>query len=283
MSERRIQIIAHRGASAYAPENTLSAFERAISLGADCFELDCTLSKDGEVVVIHDDTVDRTTRGSGSVRDLTFEELREYEYGAWFGEEFDGESIPTLAEALELAKDRIGAFIEVKNSAEDQPLLQELTGIGDENETLLPAHSDQIRKLLESSGSANVRLAKKVIEIVRQSEMAEDVVIQSFSPVVVATAMLSTPRIRTEQLGTSDAENPGRWGAYLNWFERLHPDGFNPGLDDVTKDLVERVHAAGKTVSVWTVNESEDMRRLVEWGIDGIITNYPDRCRKIVG
>ena len=106
--EGAVDVIAHRGASAYAPENTLAAFELAVEQQADWFELDCTLSKDDEVIVIHDSDVDRTTDGVGNVCDLTLVELKALDAGAWFDGKFAGEPLPTLGETLDLAKDRIG-------------------------------------------------------------------------------------------------------------------------------------------------------------------------------
>jgi glycerophosphoryl diester phosphodiesterase len=110
-------IWAHRGASARAPENTLVAFREAATAGADGLELDVHLSRDGVPVVIHDDTVDRTTNGSGAVDALTFREIRALDAGSWFGRQFAGESLPTLEEVFRLAGDRLRLNVEIKNAA----------------------------------------------------------------------------------------------------------------------------------------------------------------------
>jgi len=110
----RPQVIAHRGASAQAPENTLAAFRRALALGVDGVELDVHLSADGEPVVLHDSAVDRTTDGTGLVRDMTLAALRRLDAGRWFGEAFAGERIPTLAEALEVLRG-VRVIVEIKN------------------------------------------------------------------------------------------------------------------------------------------------------------------------
>jgi hypothetical protein len=117
-------IIAHRGASAYAPENTLAAFKKAIDLGADGIELDVHLSKDGEVVVIHDRTIDRTSNGKGQVAEMSLKELKALDFGSWFSDEYQKESIPLLREVLELLKDWNGLLnIELKqNGLERYPL-----------------------------------------------------------------------------------------------------------------------------------------------------------------
>lgn len=111
---RRPQVIAHRGASGQAPENTLAAFRRALDLGVDAVELDVQLSADGEAVVLHDPMVDRTTDGRGLVRDLPLDALRRLDAGRWFGEQFAGERIPTLAEALDLLRG-VRVIVEIKN------------------------------------------------------------------------------------------------------------------------------------------------------------------------
>ncbi len=125
-----VNVIAHRGASAYAPENTLAAFSLAADMGAHWFELDCTLTKDGEVIVIHDDTIDRTTGVEGVVAEMTLAELKRYDAGSWFDAKFAGERLPMLGEALDLGKDRrIGVYIEIKDSDDDRALNSQLMAL----------------------------------------------------------------------------------------------------------------------------------------------------------
>lgn len=111
----RILIIGHRGAMGHAPENTMASFEKGVAMGADAIELDVQLSADGGLVVIHDPTVDRTTDGSGYVRDLTLAEIKKLDAGAWYGPEFAGERVPTLDEVLAWAREKINLAIEIKN------------------------------------------------------------------------------------------------------------------------------------------------------------------------
>lgn len=115
-SEPDFLVIAHRGASGHAPENTLSAFRKAIEMGADMYELDVRLAGDGEMIVMHDDKVDRTTNGKGKLSEFTLDELKKLDAGSWYGPEFAGERIPTLREALEAARGKIKVNIEVKES-----------------------------------------------------------------------------------------------------------------------------------------------------------------------
>lgn len=111
---RKVDNVAHRGASAYAPENTIAAYDKAVKMKADYIEIDVQRSKDGELVLIHDTTVDRTTDGSGKVGDFTFEELRSLDAGSWKGEQFAGEQIPTFDEILDRYHGKIGILVELK-------------------------------------------------------------------------------------------------------------------------------------------------------------------------
>jgi glycerophosphoryl diester phosphodiesterase len=120
------RILAHRGFSAAAPENTLAAFRSAIEAGADGFELDVHMTKDGELVVIHDETVDRTTNGTGWIKDLTLVEIKRLDAGSWYSSQFTDERIPTLREVLDLIKDSNHTVnIELKNNLIAYPKLEE--------------------------------------------------------------------------------------------------------------------------------------------------------------
>lgn len=277
-----IQVIAHRGASAAAPENTLAAFQRAIDLGAHWFELDCSLTADGEVVAIHDDTVDRTTSGSGQVDEMTLAELKQFDAGSWFDPSFAAERIPTLGEALECAGDRIGVYIEIKDSDDDGALTADLLGLAHEHRTLLPDLSQETHKRIENSGSKNLVLTRKVIAEVRQRGMEKQVVIQSFSPIVCAVALIEAPEIRTELLAQSSRGNDAQWAWFMHWLELLDPQGFNIHRRDVTPELIEDLHQNGKTAAVWTVNSRRQMKRLAQLGIDAIITNHPGVCLEVL-
>lgn len=118
-------IVAHRGASALAPEHTIPAYEKAVETGADALELDVHLSADGQVVVIHDATLDRTTDATGPVHERTLQQLKRLDAGAWFGEAFRGQRIQTLTEVLERFRDRVGFGIELKGGSDFYPGIEE--------------------------------------------------------------------------------------------------------------------------------------------------------------
>ena len=269
-------IVAHRGASAAAPENTLAAFEQAIALGADGFELDCTLTRDNEVVVIHDDTLDRTTNGRGNVADHTLDELKRLDVGVWFDPDYAGERIPTLREALDCARGRARVYIEIKDGDKNSPLPRVLAAMPAPGEALLPTHRSAVMEAIEQSDSFNIRLARAVIDVVRHANMEQEVVVMSFAPVVVLLTLLEAPSIRGQFLGASLPDNPQQWERVLRWRTRLNPAGFNPRLEDVSEGLVKQVHSDDQSIAVWTVNEANDMQRLIQWGVDAIITNHPD-------
>ncbi len=237
-------VIAHRGASELYPENTLAAFRAAIEAGADSIELDVILSEDGTVVVIHDDSVDRTTDGSGEVADLTLAELKALDAGSWFGPDHAGERIPTLQEAMDLAKNRIRLDIELKGTS------------------LTPTP-----------------LEGAVAELIETNQMEGQVVVSSFNPFALFYFRRANSKISTALLYHDEL------AVYLRnrWFAPLaHPDGMRPGRLMVTEEHVRKLKDRGHRVVTWTVNDPDEMRRMLELGVDGIITDRPDVLRSIV-
>ena len=277
------QVIAHRGASAYAPENTLSAFRLSHEMKADFFELDCTLSSDGEVIIMHDDSLDRTTNLKGKVIQTPALTILNGEAGEWFDKKFRGEPIPTLDQTLNFAKGTIGVYIEIKDSGgNEEALLNSLLNFGHEQKGLLPKHSAYVLKAIDDTGSANMELTRKVIQAVRERNMEDEVVIQSFSPIVCAVAMIEAPEIRTEILAGASDKDPQVWENFLAWGDYLQTPGFNCSTSSVTAELVAKLHKEGRTNAVWTVNDRETMEKLIAYGTDRIITNRPDLCREVI-
>jgi glycerophosphoryl diester phosphodiesterase len=240
----RTRVMAHRGASGLAPENTLAAFRRALADGADTLELDVTLTRDGQVVVIHDSTLDRTTNGSGPVGDLTLSQIKELDAGAWFGPEFAGERVPTLQEVLDLAGADVLLEVELK--------------------TLSPWPRS---------------LVNGVVAVIEQNGAERRVIVQSFNPGALFHLERANPQIATGLLYHGGLPLPLR----NRWFNALaHPDSMNLGLELATAQHVAMLQGKGYPVVVWTVNEPEDMRRLVALGVDGIMTDRPDLLAQVV-
>lgn len=236
-------IIAHRGASAHAPENTLAAFERAVELGADAVELDVMLSRDGQIVVIHDDTVDRTTDGHGRVADLSYEALRQLDAGGKFGAQFAGERIPLLSQVFEAVGRRVLINIELKG--------------------------------VQIFGSG---LEQAVIELVRRHDLMERVILSSFNPITLIKVKAGEPRLACGLLYSPDEP----FFLSHAWLAPLIP-GLNarhPRYDLVTPEMVKTSHARRQCVNVWTVNEAASARQLAATGVDGLIGNDPKLLRE---
>ena len=241
-----VLVIAHRGFSGVAPENTLIAFQKAIEIGADMLEFDVLHSRDGHIVVIHDDTLDRTTNGHGGVSDYSLAELKQLDAGSWFSPEFANERIPTLREALELTRGKIRVNIEIKFEAVN--LVQFGPGIEDE-----------------------------IVDLVEELGMEQDVMVSSFHPMAVERIKKRNPNIVTALLYHDVIKKSP--SAIL---KGLRADGFNPSLKHVKPQHIDEAHAAGHPVTVYTVNQAEDLQTLINWGVDGIFTDFPDRLLKLL-
>jgi glycerophosphoryl diester phosphodiesterase len=233
----RPMIFAHRGASAYAPENTLAAFELAYKQGAQGIELDAKLSADGQVVVIHDARLERTTDGHGRVARQRLSALRELDAGSFFSEKFRGERIPTLGEVFEALGEKL--YINV-----------ELTNYSTPGDDLVP----------------------HVAKLVVQHGLQQRVIFSSFSPLNLSKMVRLLPEVPRGLLAFGGWM--GWWarsfGFAFGSYAALHPH-----LNDVTSAQVQRVHRLKRRIHVWTVNLAEDMRHLRDWGVDAIITDDP--------
>ncbi len=239
-----LQRIAHRGASGQglAPENTLAAYEKAIEIGVDAVEIDVHLTADNQVVVIHDRAVDRTTDGSGSVDTMTLSEIRELSAGSWFSSEFASERIPTLEEVLELVGWRALLLVEVKTE----------------------------------------EAADKAVAIIRAQRAQSRVVIQSFLGPAVRTVNRLDNRIPTAFLMTGGEAVLRRKAGLVKRVLKLGANALALKYTAATPDLVNMFLGRAMGIWVWTVDEEEDMREMIEMGVGGIITNYPNRLNKVI-
>jgi glycerophosphoryl diester phosphodiesterase len=231
------RVIAHRGFSAAAPENTLAAIEAAIRIGADMVEIDVTLSADGHVIVIHDETLDRTTDGSGEVARLTLSELEGLDAGSWFDPRFAGERIPTLDEVVALVRNRILLNVEIKSEA---------VGRG---------------------------IAGKVVAAIREHEMTDQVIVSSFSPEALRKMRALAPEIRTAVLYNTE-HHRGR--DVVEIVADLGASAFNIKRQRLTRRMHRRCREHGIPVGIYTVNEPRRMRRMVARSVDAIFTDHPD-------
>lgn len=234
----RLRVIAHRGHSAVAPENTLAAVRAAIEVGADMVEIDVSLSADGQLVVIHDETLDRTTDGSGEVAGTTLAEIRRLDAGSWFSPAFAGEGVPTLDEVLAEVERRVLLNVEIKSEAVQR-------GIVD-----------------------------KVAAAIRSRRMTGEVIVSSFAPTALEQMRDAAPEIRTAVLFNPDYHAGGDAVAIVRG---LGASAFNVKRTRLTRAMLRSCRDAGIPVAVYTVDSSRRLRKVMERGVHAVFTNHPDR------
>ena len=240
-------VIAHRGASAYYPENTIASFKGAIAMGADMVELDVQMTLDGEVVVFHDEEIKRCTNGRGRIADYALANLKKPDAGSWFDEKFRGAEIPMLADVLSLCKDRIAVNIEIKTEA----VKEEIMG----------------------------GIEEKCLQIVNKIGMREHVVYSSFSPLVLRHLRQldsKTPIAVLFEKKYYDAKLPSEIVISLKG------NTFNCSRRELNRTWLADLKQHGIPVNVYTVNDEKSMKRFYAQGVDGIFTNRPDILRKVL-
>ena len=240
----RPTIIAHRGDKTHAPENTLAAFKLAAEKGADAIEFDVQLTADRHVIVIHDQTIDRTTNGTGRVSRLALTDLRDLDAGAWFSEQFRGERVPTLDEVFEKVEKHLYMNVELKNY-----------------------------------GTPYDDLVTKVVEQVKKHGVQDRILFSSFLALNLRKARLLMPEVPRGLLTMRGWL--GFWGRSFGW----HGDYFalHPNLADVNSRLIDRVHATGKRVHVYTVNTEKDFMKMIGLGVDAIFTGDLELALRLLG
>jgi glycerophosphoryl diester phosphodiesterase len=239
-------VIAHRGASAVAPENTLAAFRLAAEQGADAVELDVDLTRDGQLVVMHDATIDRTTDGHGRVTDLAWDEIQRVDAGAWKGAAFTGECVPSLEEVLAAVGQRLLINIEIKDRS--------LRGQGVE---------------------------VKVADLIKRFDLLERVIVSSFNPFALRRMKHVEPRTACGLLYAPDLSLVLRRA----WLAPLIPNlnARHPHYSQVDAAWVMDRHAQQQQVNVWTVNEAAIAQAMARAGVDGIIGDNPVLIRQALG
>ncbi len=237
-----VMVFGHRGASGYAPENTLAAFLKAHNLGVDAVELDVQMSADGELVVLHDDSLDRTTSGVGWVGFYTLAQIKEFDAGSWFGKRFRRERVPTLAEAIDLARKwGFGLYIELKDPAQ------------------YPGIEQKVADLLRAENW----------------ERPGQAVVISFDHAAIRKLREIAPHLTLGALYAHGPYLPGGWAQQATAdAEVILPHWKSALLDPY---MVRRLRNMGKLVVVWTVDNPIVARMLAYVGVDAIISNVPDK------
>jgi glycerophosphoryl diester phosphodiesterase len=236
--------IAHRGASGagMAPENTLAAIEKALEIGVDLVEIDIHLTADGHPVVIHDRTVDRTTDGSGAIDTLTLAEVRELDAGGWYDKAFKGQRIPTLEEALEAVGRRALLLIETKTE----------------------------------------EAAERAVTVIRSRRLQTHTVMQSFQGQAVRAVNRLDRRIPTAFLMSGSEAVLRRKTGVVKRVQKLGANALSLNYRAARSELVLQFLNRAMGFWVWTVDEEEEMREMIEMGVGGIITNYPERLNRVM-
>lgn len=230
----RMAIVAHRGFSAAAPENTISAFRKAIELHAEYIECDVRRSADGELVVIHDSAVDRTTNGSGLVREKTVSELKRLDAGSWFSKEFFGERIPTLDEVLDLVKGKSKLIIELKEEG----------------------------------------LADATVELIVSREMCGEVIIASFIEQVGFRLAELEPKIPFELIHYSPHMLGGNESVRLaDQASNLDAEILAVNYQGISSELVDSTRAANVQLLAWTVDDEATMHRMADLQVPIVATD----------
>jgi glycerophosphoryl diester phosphodiesterase len=242
MGKRKPLVIGHRGASGNAPENTLASFEMALLHGAEGIELDVHLSKDGDIIVCHDATIDRTTNGTGWIHELTTTEIQSFDAGSWFSKSFQDQRIPLLGEVFDLVPESILINVEIKHSY---------------------------------GGQMEFRL----MDFLRQRGRLGSVVISSFDHKSIRRVKQLEPEVKAGLLYAANLINHAGYAQQLGVpIYSLHPH-----FQLIDKSDVDGAVSAELAIYPYTVNQVEDMRKMMDYGVTGIITDFPARLVELLG
>lgn len=270
MKQIKVLNIAHRGARSVAPENTILAAKKGFEIGADMWELDVAMTKDGELVVIHDDTLERTSnaaevfssRRPWRTMDFTLAELQTLDFGSWFNktdpfgqiasgavskqdqETIVGNKIPTLNEALKFTKEKNWQVnVEIKD---------------------------------HKGKPGDAVIVENVVKLIVEMGMEKSVIITSFNHDYIIRVKKANPAIKTGALTSTEVLD------VIALMKYTGADAYNPSVKVVKSEQVQQLRAAGKEINVWTVNDEPTMISLIKMGVTGIITDFPQRLKSVI-
>jgi glycerophosphoryl diester phosphodiesterase len=262
--------IAHRGARSLAPENTMAAARLALAIGADLWELDVAVTADGELVVLHDDTLERTSnaaevypeRAPWAAHTFTLEELRALDFGSWFNQSDPFQQIASGAVTEAMQASYIG---------EPLPTLREALVFTRDNQWRVNV---EIKDASGTPGDADV--AEKVAALIEELDMVEVTLISSFNHEYLRRVKAASPGIVTAALVSQPAGDP------VALVQGLQAAAYNPGLRAIRPEQIPAVRAAGVDVYVWTVNDVATMRALIDNQVSGIFTDFPQLLKELL-
>ncbi len=240
-------VLAHRGANKVAPQNTLPAFKKAMEFLSDGLETDVHLSKDGHIVICHNYTIDETSNGVGRVDEMTLAELKRYDFGSYFSNDFIGIALPTLPELLDLTKSMSLINIEIKPPKKDCDLV------------------------------------KRVVETIHEYGIINNSIVSCFDPECIRQVKEFDKNVKTGLLyEDDDLGNEIISFGVAKYCQQLNADAAHPHRKLITQQDVIELHELGMAVNPWTVNKEEEIVRLTNWGCDALISDVPDYCRKVL-
>lgn len=249
--QHHIAIIAHRGASASAPENTLAAFKQALTDGADMLELDVQQTRDSELVIIHDQTIDRTTNGNGKVKDFTYRQLEQFDAGSWFEHgRFPFEHIPRLQDVIDILDSTTKLLLEIKEGSDIYPNIE-----------------------------------YHVVDCIERNHLQDRVIIKSFADDVLNSVRRlnrSLPLLKVFVCQLPIVKIVIERGIAFGSVMNKNVQYLQPHWIALTERFVEAAHEKGLKVFVWNVNTESRMKTMIELGLDGIETDHPGLLRKLL-
>jgi len=250
-----VLVVAHRGGAALAPENTLAAFENALKIGVDQVECDVHVSKDGELVVMHDPDVSRTTNGTGQIGEMTLAEIKKLNAAAKFGNAaWPEQKVSTLGELLDLVKGKASIQIEIK---------------------------------LAAGNARYPGIEKKVADTLYAKGMTDKAIVISFDFPTLKDVKAIDPRVKTGALVNAQWMSSRMTKSPEQILDEVvqatGADYFMPAAGAVSEPLVKATHLRGLKMGVWTVDAPQDMRRLAGFGVDAITSNRPDELKRTMG
>ncbi|MBH0172110.1 glycerophosphodiester phosphodiesterase [Fictibacillus sp. 23RED33] len=244
--------VAHRGASGYAPEHTITSYKMGEKMHGDYIEVDLQMTRDGELIAMHDETLDRTTNGTGQVKDFTLKEIKQLDAGSWFNEKYpeqakakyEGLQVPTLEEVFQTFGKNANYYIETK-SPEVYPGMEQ-----------------------------------KLLDVVNDYGINKDkLLVQSFSSESLLKMNEIDPSVKLVQLleYTTPADLTDREVQSI----KKYAMGIGPNSDMIDREYVQKAVQNGLEIHPYTVNEKEEMQKLIDWGVTGIFTNFPDLLHEV--
>lgn len=236
------KVWAHRGAKGYYPENTLVSFEGAIKQKSDGIELDVHLSKDGYLIVCHDETLNRTTNGKGFIKEYNLYELKQLDAGYWYDKKYKGEKLPLLEEVLELVKGTtMDLDIEIKAGSIFYPGIEE-----------------------------------KVVNMIEKYNVKKQTIISSFDHFALLKIKEIDSSIKTGILYRDAIYEPSEY------IKLTKADALHPYFKSLDPEIIKEANSLNIDINTYTVNNYNDIKEVIDLGVNAIITDYPDRVRSVL-